>query len=145
MPELLLLFQSHQARYLMSANTTRQQHPVSDARATIRELSLAEEEVLDAIDPLRHLCSANASDLLPAQPASLRDQIIQITIEAPPIRPEDSHQTIIVSLAVDASPGCGGIAWPAGEVRLCNSHVACHHILHLFYRCRANSYNLRHL
>ncbi|KAI0247502.1 putative methyltransferase-domain-containing protein [Lactifluus subvellereus] len=100
----------------MSANTTRQQrHPDSDTRATTRELSLAEEEALDVIDPLRHLYSADDSDLLPAQPVSLRDQIIQINIEAPPLRPEESHQTIILSLAVDASPGCGGIAWPAGE------------------------------
>ena len=114
----------------MSANTRQ-----SDARATTRELSLAEEEVLDAIDPLRHLCSADDSDLLPAQPASLRDQIIQITIEAPPLRPEESHQTIILSLVVDASPGCGGIAWPAGEVRFCDPHVACHHILHLSISC----------
>jgi hypothetical protein len=122
----------------MSANPARQQHPVSDARATTPQL--AEEEVLDPIDPLRHLCSADDSDLLPAQPASLHDQIIQITTEYPPRRPEESHQTIILSLAVDASPGCGGIAWPAGEVRLPS-----HPPFFFFYRFRANSYNLCHL
>ena len=79
-------------------------------------------ELLDVIDPLHHLASTDDPDLLPAQPPSLRDQIIQITIKLPPLdvnslNADDSQRTISLSLAVDASPGCGGIAWPAGEVR----------------------------
>jgi hypothetical protein len=93
---------------------------------TTPDPSLAEEERLDAIDPLRHLCSADDSELLPSQPPSLGGQIIQINIEAP-------HRTITLSLAVDASPGCGGIAWPAGEVRPCVPRVAYHHIHTYFF------------
>ena len=80
-------------------------------------LSLAREP-LDVIDPLQHLASTDDTDILPAQPPSLRDQIIQITISLPLLNTDESQRTITLSLAVDASPGCGGIAWPAGEVRL---------------------------
>jgi hypothetical protein len=67
--------------------------------------------------PLRHFFLAPESDnhndddmlLLPAP--SIRDQIIQIKFEATP-----PHHAISLSLSVDAGPGCGGIAWPAGEV-----------------------------
>lgn len=42
----------------------------------------------------------------------------------PPQRPTIQHErldlsygpNVNVALAIDASPGCGGIAWPAGEV-----------------------------
>ncbi|KAI9430929.1 putative methyltransferase-domain-containing protein [Lactarius indigo] len=70
---------------------------------------------LDVIDPLQHLASSDDLDLLPAQPPSLRDQIIQINIRLLPDT-DESQQSISLPLAVDASPGCGGIAWPAGEV-----------------------------
>jgi hypothetical protein len=69
--------------------------------------------------PLRHFFLASESEnhddldlLLPAPAPSIRDQIIQINFEAPP-----PHRVISLSLSVDAGPGCGGIAWPAGEVR----------------------------
>jgi protein N-lysine methyltransferase METTL21A len=84
---------------------------------TTSQLSLAEEELLDAIDPLRHLCSADDPELLPPQTPSICDQIIQVNIRAPSVHPEETHRTITLSLAVDSRPGCGGIAWPAGEVR----------------------------
>lgn len=73
------------------------------------------QEHLDIVDPFQHLASAD--DLLPAQPPSLRDQIIQIDVTLPLLDADESQRTISLSLAVDASPGCGGIAWPAGEVR----------------------------
>ena len=75
-----------------------------------------ENSLEDVELPLRHFFSApnshNQDDmLLPAPAASIRDQTIQLSFESP------LHRTIALSLAVDAGPGCGGIAWPAGEVR----------------------------
>ena len=66
------------------------------------------EEQLDDADPLRHLRHQDSDDLLPLVPA-----------QPPTIHNETLHlnfQDIIVTLQVDAGPGCGGIAWPAGEV-----------------------------
>ena len=80
-------------------------------------LSMEDEKTLEDIDcPLRHFFLASddheGSDLLlPAPAPSIRDQIIQIDFEFP------LHRTIALSLSVDPGPGCGGIAWPAGEVR----------------------------
>jgi protein N-lysine methyltransferase METTL21A len=80
-----------------------------------------DQNTLDYVEvPLRHFFSALGPDniLLPTPtPSSIRDQIIQINFETPP------HRTIALSLAVDAGPGCGGIAWPAGEVRSLNLFV----------------------
>ena len=73
-----------------------------------------ELEHLDTIDPFQYFASAEDPDLLPAQPPSLREQIIQIDIKLPLL---DTGESQPLSLAVNASPGCGGIAWPAGEVR----------------------------
>jgi len=82
-------------------------------------IDLVLEESLDQLDPLRHLRSpddaddpaADISDIVPAQRPSVLDQTIELEYptvpDAPPVR---------IKLAVDASPGCGGIAWPAGEV-----------------------------
>lgn len=76
-----------------------------------------EYEHLDLVDPFHHLASADDpdSDLLPAQPPSIHDQIIQINI--PLLDTDESPPTMSLSLAVNAGAGCGGIAWPAGEVR----------------------------
>lgn len=75
---------------------------------------LALEEVLDALDPLRHYFHpSNAEDIIPLQPSSAIQQIRELSF---------GHNTcpvVSISLAVDASPGCGGIAWPAGQV---NTH-----------------------
>ncbi|KAF9817674.1 hypothetical protein IEO21_03330 [Rhodonia placenta] len=74
---------------------------------------LLREENLDDLDPLRHLrgsADADDADLVPAQPPSILDQTIELTF------PSDTSETVSITLAVDASPGCGGIAWPAGEV-----------------------------
>ena len=78
---------------------------------------MEDEKTLEDIDPpLRHFFLASddldGSDLLlPAPAPSIRDRIVQINFEAP------LHRTIALSLSVDPGPGCGGIAWPAGEVR----------------------------
>lgn len=72
------------------------------------------EEFLDNQDPLRHLRSPDADDMLvPAQPPSILNQRTDLII--PGLNPGDPG--ITVKLALDASPGCGGIAWPAGEAR----------------------------
>lgn len=91
------------------------------------------EEQLDANDPLRHLmnddelegvistegmarASSSTSELLnvlPQQSHSVEDGLLKLhfghtwTSIARPLS---------VSLTVDASPGCGGLAWPAGQV-----------------------------
>jgi hypothetical protein len=76
------------------------------------------ENTLEDVEvPLRHFFFTSDSDnqddsdiLLPTPAPSIRDQTLQINFESP------LHRTIALSLSVDASPGCGGIAWPAGEV-----------------------------
>ena len=83
------------------------------------------------LDPLRHfmndnelegiisaegLSRASSSrsellDVLPQQSHSIRDGILKLSFV------NDPHDPLSISLAVDASPGCGGLAWPAGQVR----------------------------
>lgn len=84
--------------------------------ASLNEVAL--DEVLDALDPLRHLRSdtndfAEQDDkdttVVPVQPRSTLGEMIQLSF------PTESP-LVSISLKVDASPGCGGIAWPAGEV-----------------------------
>ncbi|OJA07698.1 hypothetical protein AZE42_01865 [Rhizopogon vesiculosus] len=79
---------------------------------------IALDEVLDALDPLRHLrndssdfAEQNDEDtvVIPSQPRSTLGEMIRLSF------PADSP-VVSISLKVDASPGCGGIAWPAGEV-----------------------------
>jgi len=88
-----------------------------------------EENTLRAIEaPLRRLFASkdddddddNSDDLLPSTPPLLH-QIVEIKFVAPCHRhqseeSESSYRTITLSLSVDPRPGCGGIAWPAGEV-----------------------------
>ncbi|KZT26892.1 hypothetical protein NEOLEDRAFT_1155278 [Neolentinus lepideus HHB14362 ss-1] len=71
------------------------------------------EEELDFADPLRHLCKTDESqsEILPPQPVSVQNQIVQLSFTCG--SPEEQIQIL---LKVDASPGCGGLAWPAGEV-----------------------------
>lgn len=76
------------------------------------------EEKLDDIDPLRHLRyieEPSADDILPSQLPSVIGEIVQISIYS---RRDglDSSKLVNIQLALDASPGCGGVAWPAGEV-----------------------------
>lgn len=79
-------------------------------------VDLVLEEQLDALDPLRHLRDDDdglLEDVLPAQPPSVREQVVELNFTSAVSGVPDS---IVITLAVDASPGCGGIAWPAGEV-----------------------------
>ncbi len=78
-------------------------------------IDIALEERLDDLDPLRHFREDAGSDedstIVPVQPPSVRNQTIQLEFTAAP-----DIGSVAIKLAVDASPGCGGIAWPAGEV-----------------------------
>ncbi|KAI0637751.1 putative methyltransferase-domain-containing protein [Trametes polyzona] len=80
-------------------------------------LDLALEEHLDELDPLRHLREDAVSDddgtntIVPVQPPSIRNRTIELSFH-----PAPDSDPLTIKLAVDASPGCGGIAWPAGEV-----------------------------
>ena len=82
------------------------------------------DEQLDALDPLRHLMqqsqdidsideSSKTLSVLPQQTRSVQDEIHRFSF----INDRDTSQpTIAITLSVDASPGCGGVAWPAGQV-----------------------------
>lgn len=87
---------------------------VGDLDPFILSNEIALDEALDALDPLRHLRSddslgddGDSQDIVPVQPQSTYNELIRL-----------SFSGIHVELKVDASPGCGGIAWPAGEVRV---------------------------
>lgn len=87
---------------------------------TVDEITL--DEQLDAIDPLRHLRNDDGLDgekLIPAQVPSILNQTTTLSF---PSNDGNTPNPISIQLFVDASPGCGGIAWPAGEVYL-TTHV----------------------
>ena len=112
------LSSSLSATILSTTTTTRDEHAMED---------IALEEKLDELDPLRHLREDDSDQdssahLVPAQPPSIRDQTIELTFHASADTTVPAPVTI--KLAVDASPGCGGIAWPAGEVRARALHLA---------------------
>lgn len=62
-----------------------------------RSSSLASDDFLGAI----------SEDAVPSRPSTTPQSEIQVPVEG-----VDGP----LKLAVDAGPGCGGIAWPAGEV-----------------------------
>ncbi|CAK5276061.1 unnamed protein product [Mycena citricolor] len=60
-------------------------------------------------DPLGHLMQRQDS-IVPSQPPSIiPGEEVHLSYSAGAL-------TVSIDLALDASPGCGGIAWPAGEV-----------------------------
>ncbi|KAG6903314.1 hypothetical protein C0995_013067 [Termitomyces sp. Mi166 len=78
------------------------------------------DEALDEIDPLRHLMHQSDDDggggnepkiLVPKQRRSVQGETLHLSFSSP-----CSQLSVEIALAVDASPGCGGITWPAGEV-----------------------------
>ncbi|KAH7916700.1 putative methyltransferase-domain-containing protein [Hygrophoropsis aurantiaca] len=83
---------------------------------------IAQDEALDTIDPLRHFRTGKdgfdmhieETDIIPHQPRSVQDEVLRLSFPQSPALA--SAQQVSISLRVDASPGCGGIAWPAGEV-----------------------------
>lgn len=101
---------------------------------------IALDEYLDYKDPLRHLMndhepegiisaegllrdSSSRSELLdalPQQSHSIQDGILELSFI------NDLHNPLSISLAVDASPGCGGLAWPAGQVHYLPFRVGLH-------------------
>lgn len=81
------------------------------------------DEIMDAIDPLRHLRNQDSltdcdERIIPAQPHTIQNETIQLSFSK--FLQNERSILIQVTLKVDASPGCGGIAWPAGEVRFCD-------------------------
>lgn len=79
-------------------------------------IDLALEEDLDALDPLRHFRNDDEQAIVPVQPPSVLNQTIQFCF--PPLGHHNNQavKPVVIQLAIDPSPGCGGIAWPAGEV-----------------------------
>ncbi|GLB33496.1 putative S-adenosyl-L-methionine-dependent protein-lysine N- methyltransferase [Lyophyllum shimeji] len=92
---------------------------------------LALDEQLDALDPLRHLMHQPESDdterdldapsssvlsVLPKQSRSIQNETLHLSFAHPHAHDPNEPPPIAIKLAVDASPGCGGIAWPAGEI-----------------------------
>ncbi len=79
---------------------------------------LALEEKLDALDPLRHLRNDDGDerDIVPIQPPSIHNQTLELTFPTAGSLNAEGVFQVLIRLLVDASPGCGGIAWPAGEV-----------------------------
>ncbi|KAF4619972.1 hypothetical protein D9613_005401 [Agrocybe pediades] len=94
---------------------------------------VALEEKLDLDDPLRHLkddselegiiaseglarASQSMSELLtvlPQQSHSVEDGLLKFSFTH---EWESVPRPLSISLVVDASPGCGGLAWPAGQI-----------------------------
>ncbi|KAH7888061.1 putative methyltransferase-domain-containing protein [Phlebopus sp. FC_14] len=81
---------------------------------------IALDEALDALDPLRHLRAEDDFDrhadqrIVPIQPRSILDETIRLSFSGH--NANGSSAGISIALKLDASPGCGGITWPAGEV-----------------------------
>ncbi|CUA76846.1 Phospholipase D [Rhizoctonia solani] len=89
----------------LGAGVTNDHHrhlPMDQHATGMNEVAL--DEHLDALDPLRHL---RDDTLIPPQAPTVVYQTIELSF--PPLGRS-------VKLVVDAGPGCGGIAWPAGEV-----------------------------
>lgn len=97
--------------------------PSSDGQAAAE---LIRDEELDKQDPLRHLMgledglvdapvsSHQALTFLPEQTHTVEDGGILKLAFSHVL--EGVPRPLEIALAVDASPGCGGIAWPAGQI-----------------------------
>jgi hypothetical protein len=69
---------------------------------------MADSNSDDERDPLNHLMNSDES-IVPTQIPSVRPgEMLQLSFVG--------ETTVIVNLVLDAHPGCGGVAWPAGEV-----------------------------
>ncbi|KAJ7507453.1 putative methyltransferase-domain-containing protein [Mycena galericulata] len=66
----------------------------------------------DDLDSFTHFLRQRSESIVPNQLPSVRHgETLQLSFSS-----GDSGNTITVNLVLDASPGCGGVAWPAGEV-----------------------------
>ncbi|KAJ7179421.1 putative methyltransferase-domain-containing protein [Mycena filopes] len=70
----------------------------------------------DERDPLNHFMNQGSHvSIAPVPPPSVRlGEMLQLSFP----RADTGTGTITVDLILDSSPGCGGVAWPAGEVGL---------------------------
>ena len=102
---------------IVSINTS-----LADLDPSVLSNEIALDEALDALDPLRHLRGdkslgddddSDSQSIVPIQPRSTYNELIRLSFPNPGC---ECSAAIHVVLKVDASPGCGGIAWPAGEV-----------------------------
>lgn len=91
---------------------------------------VARDEQLDIQDPLRHYMqeleaaetnseeihelSSELLSVLPRQSHSVHDEILKLSF----LNSKDDLLPLTITLTMDAAPGCGGIAWPAGQVRI---------------------------
>ncbi|EKM59600.1 uncharacterized protein PHACADRAFT_191971 [Phanerochaete carnosa HHB-10118-sp] len=71
------------------------------------------EEQFDTLDPLRHLRNGGELGLVPAQPPSIHNEDLQLAFPSAGGRVPNP---VSIRLLTDASPGCGGITWLAGEI-----------------------------
>lgn len=121
-PELRSKLSWHHLHLTLMISTATSVNTASSS-STFDVALIAREEALDALDPLRHLMHAAEDDdpedtatssLLPAQRPSIHNENLELSFP----NPSQPDEPVVIRLAVDASPGCGGIAWPAGEVPL---------------------------
>lgn len=70
--------------------------------------------LLDTLE-LQHFKNESEESILPSQMPSIARQISEVVIEDPAY---PSLPPLLLNLAVDAAPGCGGVTWPAGRVSL---------------------------
>ncbi|KAK7470962.1 Protein-lysine N-methyltransferase efm6 [Stygiomarasmius scandens] len=93
--------------------------------AQLPDQAEADEERLDLIDPLRHLRMVNGQEnvgtdnLASSELSSLPDIDQEYSENNRTLKLNflgKQQNTISVTIAVDASPGCGGIVWPAGQI-----------------------------
>lgn len=81
-----------------------------------RPSSIASSSSSSSVDLLK----AFDEDLVPSRPPTAPESEVTLSYAY------TADRSIDVKLAVDAGPGCGGIAWPAGEVLsryLCWKHA----------------------
>ncbi|KAF8520079.1 hypothetical protein JB92DRAFT_1923352 [Gautieria morchelliformis] len=73
---------------------------------------LDEDKHLFNVSELIHFTIEEENPILPNQMPATPRQVSDITVSC-----DQPHcPSLLLKLAVDASPGCGGIAWPAGCV-----------------------------
>jgi protein N-lysine methyltransferase METTL21A len=64
-------------------------------------------------DPAERDLTSELLSILPGQTFSVTDSTLQLEFVH---NKEFGHATCCIKLYSDASPGCGGIAWPAGQI-----------------------------
>lgn len=85
------------------------------------------DEALDLSEPLRHFSSSSSDDLgvfdqtaiVAEQPRSVHAHIQELSFV------NSGRTDLSIKLQIDASPGCGGMAWPAGMVSVISSKSVC--------------------